>query len=208
MKPKRTPCLATGPQKTMHPCQLSLARRRRRAACSRWIKRRRRRPQRSGRRAAATTERRRGRVIPIAALGPVLLIPRNRAGRFARRPGGRSGSRAFDDRPCSGRQQREHLHGHGCSQSGGSRHCWRHIVQPPGNSAVMPGMTSTPAPAFTDCLLWPGAASPAARHPLGRPARRIMQAGPAWRLAYAPLTRHDGGLVPRTGVRVHLAAKW
>ena len=81
-------------------------------------------------------------------------------------------------------------------------------MQPLGHSAVVPGMNSTPTHAFTDCLLWPDAASPVGRHPLGHPAQRIMQAGPAWRFAYTPLTRHNGGLVPPTGVRVHLAAQW
>lgn len=39
----------------------------------------------------------------------------------------------------------------------------------------------------------------------GMAARRIMQVGPVWHIAYTILTRYEGGLVPALSMRTHLA---
>ena len=66
-------------------------------------------------------------------------------------------------------------------------------------------MIPTRRHALADHLLPAGIAALSYSPRRGRGTRRIMRVGPLWHHGYTLLTCHEGGLVPATGMRTHLA---
>lgn len=66
-------------------------------------------------------------------------------------------------------------------------------------------MIPTRIHALSDYLLPLGIALLSRNRRLGPPVRRLMTLGPIWHLAYALLTRYEGGVVPRISMKAHLA---